>query len=377
MKTNCLIISLIIILLSCQRKQGLLKSYINPYLIVDTFNIKTDSDTILYTSTGTIIKVSNKSFQFSGGKEVIGNIKILVQEVNSQADLVKSGITTISQGEIIQSGGMINLLAFKDTLSIELKPETTIEISMPRREFDDDWLLFSGEVNSMDYTFNWNKIPIDISTSYIDTIVLKDTVYNKKTDKNRWDIKQKKYAVYEYRKNDSVLLDTNTITWVTALPLEEYIPYQAISYSDTSIEKNNSEKTDSNAYFNNFIISRLGWTNVDRFLMESEVSDMSLVAKIDNKVKYSFEQVYLIFSERKIFISANKTSNGLFLFSSNYKARVKLPKGEKVLIVLECEKEGNYFYAIEKIELKNENLITLKPKPLGNIKLRDIVIKEL
>lgn len=360
------------LIIGCQGKSEIINGYINPNLIIDSRNINNDTDTILYSDHGSIIRIPEKCFQFLNGKGVSGDVKIIIQEAHYVSDFIHGKLTTVSNGKIIQSGGMINILAFKDSIKLELRSEKTIEISMPRYGAEIDWVLFKGEVDLNNKSYNWNILPDKIKSSYIDTIVQIDTMYYSQTN---YDLKIN-YYVFECNQTDSAFIDTFTIVADEKVDIESNLFKSKIVPLLRNVGNLKFQDNSSTTYYN-FKISKLGWVNIDRFLNDSEVVEMKLDAKIDDKTKYDQENVYLIFLKRNIYIEAFKTNNGLYVFSEELESIVKLPKGDKVLVVLECYLNGQCYYDIEKFELNNENNIILKPKKLETQKLNDLIAKEL
>jgi mono/diheme cytochrome c family protein len=126
-------------LFSCSnnKSSGFLNSDALP---AEYFTILPDKDTTIKTSKGALIAVRSGTFN----KET----KLEVKEAYSLADMIKGGLTTLSDGNILSSGGMIYLQP--EGGAEILKP---IGISIPADHIDKDMQLFKGDEE--DGSINW------------------------------------------------------------------------------------------------------------------------------------------------------------------------------------------------------------------------------
>lgn len=114
---------------------------------VEEYTVDIEKDTTLRTSNGALIKIPKGALVATKGKSVVLEIK----EAYTIAQMVKSGLTTASDGKPLSSGGMMYINA-KDDQDVTInKP---IEISLPSKFLEKDMQLYKGVTND-DGTINW------------------------------------------------------------------------------------------------------------------------------------------------------------------------------------------------------------------------------
>jgi len=155
MKSRVLFCLIIIPFISCKNIRQVLP-VLAPSNIASTYIfLNTDSSYTLKTSKGAIIKITNNSFDVP--KNTL--VKIELKEAYTAADILLGGLTTTSNGRLLQSGGMVYFNASVKGSDVKIiKP---INISVPTRSYNDSMQLFKGEVKA-DSLINWvNPTPLD------------------------------------------------------------------------------------------------------------------------------------------------------------------------------------------------------------------------
>lgn len=117
------------------------------------FTVKSDEDKTITCEEGTKITVNANSFVTETGKPVKGDIKIQLKEYYKTSDMLLANLTTTSNDEILETGGMIYIEAFNNGEKCELKKGATIEIAFPTKDKKDDMELFTGNWTSDE--LNW------------------------------------------------------------------------------------------------------------------------------------------------------------------------------------------------------------------------------
>lgn len=142
---------------SCKNKKpGILNS---SNLTSSFITIDVGKENNLKTPKGAIIKIAANSFDVPAGTKVTIEIK----EAYSMQDILKAGLTTMSNGKSLQSGGMIYFNATADGKPIDfLKP---VGITTPSKVYNDGMQVFKGEMKE-DSTINWIE-PKQLDTSDI------------------------------------------------------------------------------------------------------------------------------------------------------------------------------------------------------------------
>lgn len=142
---SCLLITVIIIACKSSRQHGLLLQKPGD-IPADEYVINIDKDTTLVTKNGALLKIPKGALQ-SGGSTVTLEIK----EAYTAEQMIKSGLTTQSNGELLSSGAMIYINA---KAGQEVKITQAIKVALPTGYLDSSMKLFKGEPDA-DGNINW------------------------------------------------------------------------------------------------------------------------------------------------------------------------------------------------------------------------------
>lgn len=154
-------------------------------LPVMEFLIQPDQEAILETPGGMMIGIEAGSF------DVDGPVQLKVEEALTPMAILKAGLSTTSDGELLETGGMFSIHAFSEGREIEWKKD--LQVFVPAKEISADMMLFDGEVRE-DGSINWvnpkpiekDLITVDITTldfypeRYIPTLKSMGEAYNNK-----------------------------------------------------------------------------------------------------------------------------------------------------------------------------------------------------
>lgn len=149
-----LILALTIFILSCNQKERKKEILSRENIPAQEFEIDPSKDTTLLLKGGTTISILKGTFAENG------TVKLTVKEAITVNDIVMGGLTTMSDGKPLQSGGMIFIDGEQNGKQpVILKP---IEISIPTKDFNPGMLLFRGEM-TRDSQLNWKdpELPLD------------------------------------------------------------------------------------------------------------------------------------------------------------------------------------------------------------------------
>jgi hypothetical protein len=131
------------------------------------FSIDPEKDTVLETNGGIVFAVPAGAFL--NAKQPV---TLEVREALTPSDIMKAGLSTTSDGKLLETGGMFYLNARnEDGNSLQINPEKPVYANVPTNEIKPDMQLFSGERKS-DGSINWKNpkpldkqlIPVDINT---------------------------------------------------------------------------------------------------------------------------------------------------------------------------------------------------------------------
>jgi hypothetical protein len=286
-----------------QRNQAIFDYYKKE---VQTF-ILTDKVETLIGKEGTKITIDPKSLEIVGGNEISGNIEIQLTEYYQSEDIILANLSTSSNSNLIETGGMIKLTASSNGQEVVVKngEEFQIEFSSSEKKGME---IFHGE--SKNGQLNW--LP-----------KAKPTQVNKAGF----------FAQAMAQEEVSVFEQVDTAIAV------------AITEADSIVRKNILQS------------SKFGWINCDRFL------------ELDNltTVKISYDTVfkpsaYLIFKEINSIMPC--------FYEKTYGKFINLPIGhEATLIAFSLDGEKIFFSTKEiLIDEEMELKIYFDEVPLDDIK---------
>jgi hypothetical protein len=102
----------------------------------DTLLIDNTKDTLVVGSKGTGLFFEKESFQLPNGSNPKGRISIQLKECYSNSDIVRENLSTTSNGKLLETRGMINVLAFSDNQELKLKQGKKFIIHFPKDSSD-------------------------------------------------------------------------------------------------------------------------------------------------------------------------------------------------------------------------------------------------
>lgn len=128
---------------------------------------------IVLSEQGVLISVPKGAFT-QNGKPYNDAVALQFQEALSGTDILQSGLSTTSNGELLETGGMVSVTGFTiDGDPLDFNPKVGVYVQVPTKDEHGDMQLFDGERQS-DGSINWvkpealGKIPAPVSISELD-----------------------------------------------------------------------------------------------------------------------------------------------------------------------------------------------------------------
>ncbi|NKI31434.1 hypothetical protein [Croceivirga thetidis] len=118
------------------------------------FKISGEKDQVIEGLNGTILVLPKGCFLNSFGIEVDGEITIELAEALRLEDMILSNLTTMSNGQLLETGGMIYLNATSREKQLVINPEKPIYIEVPTAEIKPDMMVYKGVRNEKG-NMNW------------------------------------------------------------------------------------------------------------------------------------------------------------------------------------------------------------------------------
>lgn len=118
------------------------------------FRINPDRDTIIETQQGTVIAIPAASFEHRGGEGVSGAFDLEVKEAMTAADIMKAGLSTMSNDKLLETGGMFYINARQGNENLLVNRSKPLNVNVPVNNDKNDMMLFKGERRA-DGSINW------------------------------------------------------------------------------------------------------------------------------------------------------------------------------------------------------------------------------
>ncbi|MBN2763960.1 MAG: hypothetical protein JXR41_12775 [Bacteroidales bacterium] len=142
-------------------------SPLNPDRIpVQEFFFSLNKDTIFTGKEGTVLKINKDAFIDCQGKPVEGRIRINLKEIYSKPDIILSGITTTSDGQILETGGALYLNAYQGEKTLCVNDTAKISVIVPAGEVRRDMKLYRGRFFDNTAKINWTD-PEELLNNYV------------------------------------------------------------------------------------------------------------------------------------------------------------------------------------------------------------------
>ena len=140
-----------------------LSSLSNQFLDKSIFTINTETDTIVENQDGVVIYIPANAFDTDRNE-----VELLVQSAIHAEDIMYAGLSTTSNGDPLETGGMFYIDANADGKRVNLVKELTVNV--PTNDKKPDMQLYEG-VKTAEGDINWVKpkpietdlIPVDIT----------------------------------------------------------------------------------------------------------------------------------------------------------------------------------------------------------------------
>ena len=108
--------------------------------------IKPGQEQTLRSVKGTLLVVPANAFVFEDGTAPTAEVDIILQEAYDPSDFVLHNLTTMSEGRILQTGGMVSITARSDGKELRLADGSALTVSIPNGgNFDPSMELFYAQ----------------------------------------------------------------------------------------------------------------------------------------------------------------------------------------------------------------------------------------
>jgi hypothetical protein len=133
-----------------------------PKKSAQTFTISSEKDTTIICKEGTKLIIKANSFTTTANREIAGNLVLNITEFYKLSDMLLANLTTTSNKNVLETGGMLHIEAKQNESILKLKESAHIELTFPSKVKKENMQLFSGEWKDgiINWTLEKQVIPI-------------------------------------------------------------------------------------------------------------------------------------------------------------------------------------------------------------------------
>lgn len=327
-----------------------LKKYEEPS---QTFKISASKPVQVKGKQGTIISVNPADLITKSGQPLGKNIEVELKELSNQDQLLRANAQTVSNGQLLVSGGAYYINMTSDGQQLKLKTGKNLKVEFPKLS-DDTMNLFYGQRDSLG-KMNWSLVEGEKFKIKDDKLKPSKTKPNK--PKATAFLVSNRYTRAQTDSIHTVMNDNMRDTSFRTMTKEEKEKY----------DRENKLYKKVYAAIN---ISSFGWINCDRFPDIKNKTD--LFVKFNSIDSVYTAEIYLVFKDinsvmQSYYVSyRNNTINDGF---------VNIPVGCKVrLVAYTIKKEKVYSYSSD-LTIADKQTITLAMKETNEQNFKKIIGK--
>lgn len=139
---------------------------------VQNFAIDSKNDTVIEGAKGTVIVCPKGCFRNSAGEIVTTNVNVVLTEALSLEDMLLSNLTTTSNGQSLETDGMIHISATANGENLTINKDNPIHIEIPTRHKKAGMFVYKG-IRDVKGNINWidpQKIDNFLTTVNLDLL---------------------------------------------------------------------------------------------------------------------------------------------------------------------------------------------------------------
>lgn len=134
-----------------------------------TFLIDGARDTVIETNAGIVFSIPAGTFLQDNGRRVTGPLQLMVREALDAASIIRSGLSTMSGDQLLETGGMFSIDAGKDGMPLKIDSTRGIYAEIPTDSVKPGMQLYTGK-RKTNGTIDWvnprplehDLVPVDI-----------------------------------------------------------------------------------------------------------------------------------------------------------------------------------------------------------------------
>jgi hypothetical protein len=269
-----------------------------------TFSVSSSKPSKISGKNGTLIHINPQNLETASGRPLGKTIEVELKELKGRDQFISENVQTVSNGELLTSGGAYFIGMTSGGETLKLKPAKTLQVNFPRFS-NKEMSIFYGQRDRMEQ-MNWlpSGQKLRIRKAKSKPIVAKGTSSGDLTDQ---------------------LLDY-VDTAGSNLPKQSKNQSGAANSADTALTDISYDMAELN---------QLGWINCDRFADVNLKTDVTY--KLPKSVHITSAGIYLIFKDM------NSAMRNLWWDGRMEDAFVNVPVGANVRLLVITSQDGKIF----------------------------------
>lgn len=316
-----------------------------------TFTINHESDTVLKGSNGTLLKIYKNSFQDCKGNIVQGKVELELKEIVSENDLIFSGLTTTSNGKLLETAGMIYINVTQNGRKLCLDDPARIGVVIPARQINRKMKVFNGTL--LNDTINWQN-PV--------------ALLNNPDSVRFGNIPEELLDIYGF---DRARFLSDSLG-ISGRSIPQFVD-SVMQYYDSLY--NEYKRLEDEVYYA-FEANKIGWFNIDRFVEQNETEEVDFPIIVNNIDDFQEIFIKLVFMDLQSSINAFKINPNQFVFSKSASSKIQLPIGGKVIVLATAYRRGKPYYDMKEIIIKKTQSIELNLKKTSVEEFKKEIMKK-
>ena len=355
---------------------------------------------------GTIVRIPPNAFVTKSGKQVTGPVVFEFKEVATKADILLTNVPTVSNGQILESGGVVYLDAKAEDEPLEIAEDKSIEVEFPQEKTKEGMQGFSGKYDQ-NGQMNWTAMESPL-TADANTLIFKDgkhtvqgylySMINQYSDcygteqfevlvdfdipTGRTDkVRIVGYAPCYYEAVPEIM---KNVVWKTdasepgigqvkfkvdfnnpgsgpnhpwnhkPIPADEAFTYYDPNYEIAADQNATTRLT------NRLQVTNLGWVNWDKF--DTPPARQDFVVKMKGGMEKGYARVFVVYDFKTIILDAKQVAEDSYKFE-------QVPVGIPGYVIGVSYLKKQPYLVVEKMDISGKDVkLALKPTSIEEMK---------
>lgn len=369
-----------------------------------TFSIDAGKDTVLKGSQGTLLRIDKNTFVDAAGNAITGKIAVELKEALTPIDMVLGNLTTTSNGQALQTGGMVYVNASANGSPVFIGTDKSIGVAVPTDSVKQGMSIYEGvpvgpngaeghsghgeghgSAKDTLATLNWqNPVPLAqqqpaAATAAINVVKITSDIYLNPTNKGcnfayyvdgYYNPPQVVVDYFEELctkgkglkiKNDTIVTvsnyQVNLINNKNVKAFENGEPTAQQSAIYDTLGAINWGVVDNNSSYI-FEIKKLGWANIDKLYHNPAAVPCNLIVNVEGWKNFGF--VYTTMLADQAYIAGYQKQDKSYSFGFYDGDQTVMPVGMPATIIATAYKGDKAYLAIQKITIAKTQTVNLK-----------------